>query len=316
MPAHDTLAKDVLEVLLDDLGTFVRECEIPAPASQRADAYFAPHASALSALQELGTLGRMCLQPGLFDPFYDPPTPEDVSESLRKFLNHRHGARSAPAERLWLPCAGRPDEALRRFAFSPSAGWPAGFYTLSEALPVTVVVLPELDDSVDTVALRLMGRREPLNRALRTLRRRTADIPRGRRLFVAVVQWINTWRGRGLRWEEDAMLDLTETEAFLERQFAAGMQQGMRQGMRQGMQEGMQQGMRQGMQEGMQQGQLSLLTRLFERRLARPLTASECARLAERLRALGVDALTDAALTDAPDALAEILRDDGGPRRT
>ena len=280
MPAHDTLAKDVLEVLFDDLGTFVRECEVPAGASQRGDAYFAPDANALPALRELGLLGRMGLRPGLFDPFYDAPTPDDVSESLRKFLNHRHGARSAPAEHLWLPCAGRPDEALRRFAFSPSAGWPAGFYTLSEALPVTVVVLSELDDTVDTVALRLMGRREPLNRALRTLRGRTADIPQGRQLYVAVVKWINTWRGRGLRWEEDAMLDLTETEAFLERQFAAGMQQGMQQG-------------------------LAPLLRLFSRRLQRTLSDGERAVIVARLDALGADRLGDVVLDlSAPELAA------------
>ncbi|MEZ4393298.1 MAG: hypothetical protein R3A48_19610 [Polyangiales bacterium] len=232
MLPHDTLAKDVLEVLLDELGTFVRECEVPASASQRADAYFAPHPDAQVALRELGLLGRMCLRPCLLDPFHDPPSPDDVSESLRKFLNHRHGARVAPAERLWLPCAGRPDEALRRFGFERAPGWPAGFYALSEALPVMVVVLPELDDSLDTVALRLMGRREHLNRALRTLRGRTAAIPQGRRLFTAVVRWIMTWRGRGLRWEEDAMLDLTEAEfsrtAKVRRRPSTGVQQACR----------------------------------------------------------------------------------------
>jgi hypothetical protein len=30
MGAHDTLAKDILELLLDDLGTFVREHEVPS----------------------------------------------------------------------------------------------------------------------------------------------------------------------------------------------------------------------------------------------------------------------------------------------
>jgi hypothetical protein len=104
---------------------------------------------------------------------------------------------------------------LRQFRFTPASAWPTGFYALSEALPVTVVVLSELEDTPDTVALRLMSRSDSLNRALRTLRGRTADVPQGRRLFVAVVNWIHTSRGRGLRWEEDAMLDLTETEAFL-----------------------------------------------------------------------------------------------------
>jgi len=88
MGAHDTLAKDVLEVLLDDLGTFVRECEVPAPAAQRADSYFAPDESALPALNALGLLGRMCLRPCVFDPFSDAPSPDELRESVRKLLNH------------------------------------------------------------------------------------------------------------------------------------------------------------------------------------------------------------------------------------
>ena len=132
MGAHDTLAKDILEVLLDELGTFVREHEVPAPASQRADSYFAPRASALPALQQLGLLGRMCRRPCVFDPFSDAPTPEDVRESLRKLLNHQRAATTAAPERLWLPCAGRPDKALRQFRFALTAAWPKGFYELSE----------------------------------------------------------------------------------------------------------------------------------------------------------------------------------------
>jgi hypothetical protein len=215
MGAHDTLSKDILEVLLDELGIFVREREVPAPASQRADSYFAPHANALPALQALGLLGRMCLRPCVLDPFSDAPSPEEVRESL----------------------------------------------------PVSLVVLPEVEDTPDTVALRLMSRSESLNRALRTLRGRTDDVPQGRRLFVAAVKWIHTWRGRGLRWEEDAMLDLTETEAFLARQFAAGMQQG-----------------------------LAPLLRQFSRRLDRALTDDERAVVTARLNTLGADRLGDVVL--------------------
>ena len=284
MGAHDTLAKDVLEVLLDDLGTFVRECEVPAPAAQRADSYFAPDESALPALHALGLLGRMCLRPCVFDPFSDAPSPDELRESVRKLLNHQHGAKTAAPERLWLPCAGRPDAALRQFGFSPAPEWPRGFYALSEALPVTVVVLPELEDTPDTLALRLMSRNDSLTRAARTLRARTAEVPQGRRLFVAVVKWIHTWRGRGLRWEEDAMLDLTETEAFLERQFAAGMQQGMQQG-------------------------LAPLLRLFSRRLQRALTDVERAVIIARLDTLGADRLGDVVLDLSAPELAAWLAD-------
>ena len=79
-------------------------------------------------------------------------------------------------------------------------------------------------------------------------------------------------------------LDLTETEAFLERQFAAGMQQGMQQG-------------------------IALLLRQFSRRLGRALTDDERAVVTARLNTLGADRLGDVVLDLSALDLAVWLAD-------
>lgn len=40
---------------------------------------------------------------------------------------------------------------------APMVGWPRGFYDLGPAVPVSIVVLAELGEAADTLALRLMG---------------------------------------------------------------------------------------------------------------------------------------------------------------
>ncbi|MEZ4394214.1 MAG: hypothetical protein R3A48_24340 [Polyangiales bacterium] len=124
MAAHDTLAKDVLELLLDELGTFVREREVPAPASQRADSYFAPHAHALPALRALGLLGRCALRPCVRVGFYDAPARGGARVAAQAAQPPaRREDRTRPSG-CGYSCAGRPDTALRQFGFTPAAEWP------------------------------------------------------------------------------------------------------------------------------------------------------------------------------------------------
>ena len=108
-----------------------------------------------------------------FEPFHEAPAVDDVVACLRKVLNHRHArtpSRRDGAERSWLRCAGRPDTAIGALRAAPSDGWPRGFYDLGGALPLSLVVLSELDDGDDTLPLRLMGTGPTLRAALHALR--------------------------------------------------------------------------------------------------------------------------------------------------
>jgi hypothetical protein len=59
MTSHDERAKDILDVLLDDLGTLEREFEVPALRPQRADLRFAPSLKHTATRRSLGILGLM-----------------------------------------------------------------------------------------------------------------------------------------------------------------------------------------------------------------------------------------------------------------
>ena len=196
------------------------------------------------------------------------------------------GVRGGGAERSWLLCAGRPDGALIAFRATPSVGWPRGFYDLGEALPLSLVVLSELDDSDDTLPLRLMGAGATLKAALYALSARQEVIPQGRSLNNTVVQVFISARRRGLRITEDLMLDTTEAEEFLRQQ------------------------RREGLREGLREGVLLVLptvVRVAESRLARAVTDAEREALLQKIHTDGAEAVGDALVSLDPDALARWL---------
>ena len=190
----------------------------------------------------------------------------------------QHGEQRGGAERSWLLCAGRPDGALVAFRAAPSAGWPRGFYDLGEALPLGLVVLSELDDSDDTLPLRLMGAGATLKAALYALSARQEVIPRGRSLNNTVVQVFMSARRRGLQFTEDLMLDTTEAEEYLRQQRREGVLM-----------------------------VLPAVVRVAESRLARAVTEAERETLLQKIHTDGAEAVGDALVSLDPGALARWL---------
>ena len=285
----DSLAKEILDLLLHDLGQLETEVEVAALPSQRADVLFVPDPARDAERRTLGLLGRMTERAALFEPFHDAPGVEDVRACLRKILNHHHArslSQRGGAERSWLLCAGRPDGALLAFRAAPSIGWPRGFYDLGAALPLSLVVLSELDDSDDTLPLRLMGAGATLKAALYALSARQEVIPRGRSLNNTVVQVFMSARRRGLQITEDLMLDTTEAEEYLRQQHTEGLREGLREGVLL---------------------VLPTIVRVAESRLARAVTEAERETLLQKIHTDGAEAVGDALVSLAPDALARWL---------
>jgi len=279
---HDARAKNILDVMLDDLGTLEREFEVPALKAQRSDLRFAPAPEHSEARRELGFLGRMTDAPCFIEPFHEAPSYDEVRACLRKLLNAMHAGALHPSravECAWLLCGGRPDSALARFGAVPMRGWPAGFYAL-RGLPLVIVVLSELPLTDDSVVLRLMGAGATMKRAFDDLRARAGALPQARRLIELMVQetaLVDDER----EGQENTMIDTTRGRELIER-FT---------------------------NEGRSEGELRTLTRQYERRLTRALTPDERATLAARLSALGVDRLGDLVLDLGAAALAAWLAD-------
>ncbi|MFO0647288.1 MAG: hypothetical protein U0326_13705 [Polyangiales bacterium] len=289
---YDTLAKDVLELLLSDVGRVDTESEAPPLRSQRADLLFVPNEAHASKRGELGTLGRMTAETCLLEAFHEAPSLDDVIECMRKLLNHRRARKlSHPkaAARTWLLCGGRPDAAMAKLHATPMIDWPTGFYDLGDALPLVFVVLSELPDDDDTLPLRVMGAGTSLRRALRRLRQRYSALPKGPALFATVVNVFLAARKRGTDLSEALMVDLTEAYEYMRTEREAGL--------------------RQGRLEGRIEGILTPLAHLCERKLARALTETERDGLLRRVERDGATSASDAVLDLGPTELAAWLRD-------
>jgi len=290
----DSLAKEILDVLLHDLGRLETEVDVPALVSQRADLFFVPDPLRDEERRALGLLGRITAMAALLEPFHEAPSVEEVLACVRKTLNHRHAlllAKRPAAERAWLLCGGRPDAAFRVLGAVPAPGWPSGVYHLSAGMPVSFVVLSELEETDDTLSLRLMGSGATLASALRTLRERYGVLPRGRALFAEVVQVFLAARKRGERLTEEFMVDLTEAYEYMDRQH----------------EEGLRKGIQKGREEGREEGARALLTRLTELKLARPLTDAARAVMLHRVELDGVEGVGEALVSLDRDALAAWL---------
>ena len=307
MTSHDERAKDILDVLLDDLGTLEREFEVPSLRAQRADLRFAPSPEHTSTRRSLGILGLMTEVAALFEPFSWAPSIDEVQGCLRKLLNAQHAGALTPSravERMWLLCAGRPDAALAHFDAVPMAGWLPGFYAL-RALPLVIVVLAELPRTDDTVALRLLGAMATRQGANADLRARLETVPRGAKLLEAVVRDMVLAQAAGGP-EEATMVDTSEARAFIERVRNEGVAEGRSEGLAKGLERGLEAGLERGLEAGLEAG-LRPLVRQFERRLGRPLSDAERGALASRLDVVGPDRLGDVVLDLDSAALAAWL---------
>jgi hypothetical protein len=281
----DQFAKDVLDLLLSAHGRLETEVEAPALKSQRADVMFDPDPSHDEARHALGLLGAMTDRCCFFDPFHEAPDIAEVRSCLRKLLNHQHaralGHRPA-AEVSWLLCGGRPNTALGAMPFAPSAAWPHGFYDLGAALPLSIVVLSELPETADTLALRLMGAGLTLRRAILDLQQTPPGAVRDA-LVRRVVELHHDRRASDPRGPDEA----DEDELMRSLPFVEELERRCR---------------AEGRSEGRSEGTLLALVRIVERRLHREASAPERDALRARLDHIGESAL-DAALDLDPVAL-------------
>ena len=286
----DQFAKDLLDLLLSAHGRVELEFEVPALRSQRADVLFEPDPAHDAGRRTLGLLGRITATCCLLEPFHEAPDVAQVTGCLRKLLNHRH-ARSLDhrpaAERTWLLCAGAPHRALREFAARPMPGWPRGFHDLGDALPLSIVVLAGLDETPDTLALRLLGAGATMRCALVDLR----AMPAGAVRDAIVRRVVELHHDRNAR-APGTIDDPEEEELMKQLPFVEELERRCRD-------EGRTEGRAEGRTEGRTEGSLAMVLRIVERRLGRALSDAEAGVLRARVVRLGDRALDDALDLDA-----------------
>ncbi len=81
----DLLAKDMLELLLEDCGTVERQVEVALPA-QFVDVTFTPTSAGRALLRGRGLFGRMTSRRSAYECVHNPPSVAQLRELARKHL--------------------------------------------------------------------------------------------------------------------------------------------------------------------------------------------------------------------------------------
>ena len=260
---HELCARQVLELALSPYGLAQAEAPIPAPDEQFADVAFLPTtAGPVRDPLPLGLLGRIASRPCLLEPFSRAPGAPTLEALLRKVFNARHGARGEGAPpharalseaTLWALAAGRPNDLIEAATLVAMTDEVPGVYVPIARLPVGLVVIPELPSGEDTLLLRLLGRGAEARAAREEVRQRQEEHPRWRALGSVVIQYLRRIQVEAPAAEEEEDMDEIAEEAA--RWEAAAVARGR--------------------VEGRVEGRALTLAHLIERRLVRPLTASE-----------------------------------------
>lgn len=183
----DQLAKNILRDALSRASFAETEVEVMA-ATQKIDVYCVPDPAREAERAEMGLLGELSAEPGLFEPYHDTPNLRHVRHCLRKQLTWHHelerrarAAASSPSPgadpdalpelavnfpALVIISPGRPETVLEAYGCAPTR---PGVYHAVPGLVMRLIVLAELPRTRETVLLRLLGPARLLREALEDL---------------------------------------------------------------------------------------------------------------------------------------------------
>ena len=159
----DQLAKQLLEQLLTPCGQVEISKEVPGEP-RFIDLYFSPEAKVTPNQITLGILAQMAQSPGLFEPFHNPPTLEEIESCLLKRLwlvsdlRRRQALSTSNPPLLWMIAPTVSQNLLTRLGAVKKENWPEGVYELAPALKTIVIVVHQLPKTSETLWLRLLGK--------------------------------------------------------------------------------------------------------------------------------------------------------------
>ena len=337
----DQFAKRLFTAAWEGTGVVQTDAEVLVDA-QFIDVWFEPDPTRDAERAERGLLGAMGREMCGVEVFRNTPDALRLAECQRKQLTQLH-TRALAAERakqpppalppaMWVLSSGRPATGMEAARVRPMEGWPRGFYEGGWSLTLRIVVLSELPVTRETLVLRLFTKGKVREAALRELQALPEDAWERQVATPALVDL-------RMLLSADAV---TYTQGSEEQEFFMTTQNLYEEWARKLRQEGYEQGeleaknrfeerARKLRQEGYEQGELEAknrfeerarklrqegergaLTRLFAKRLGRPLTDGEQQTLAVRHEKLGLSRLEDVALERRGEVLAVWLADPAG----
>ncbi|MEI7447689.1 MAG: hypothetical protein WCK28_22570, partial [Burkholderiales bacterium] len=145
------------------------EVRVQHPVSDEtlyADTVIDPLAAARDRLASRGLLGRIAREPCLIELFSGRVGLADLDVAMARASMLRRVAGSS-ARALWVVSPFRPGVVLRAWALVPGVRWGKGVYVGRAPRGPRVIVTSELEQTRETLLLRLMGRKATLLRAIR-----------------------------------------------------------------------------------------------------------------------------------------------------
>lgn len=249
---EDQIAKETLQLSLEERGDTVVHQGVPAPDPQYIDVWHVPSCAAAEqpAPPWMALLYRMATEPCLFEPYSETIRPRHVRDNQRKQLVWHHhlclearrrGLQAPELPMLWLLSPGRPEGVFAAHDVRPLPGWPPGYYDVARGFRLGLLVLGELPRGAETLVLRLLGgqrlRREALAELAGLEESQAAQALR--RLLAQLLE----------RVAHDIHIELAEREAFMTAAKAAFLQYEQSlidKGVEKGIEKGQEQGLRLG----------------------------------------------------------------------
>ena len=234
-----------MEEFLTPLGEVARNLEIPGE-SKFVDVCFVPSAIANSTIDNLGVLGRMIQTVCLLEPFRNAPRRAEVRACLLKLLwfqederrRAKQGNRPLPdtvLPQLWVLAATVTQPVIQEVGGHLDPAWLPGIYFLPKLLRSAIVAIDQLPETEETLWLRILGRDETQERAIREVLALPLTYPRRNNILRLLASWkvkIEVGEVEDFAGQEGLM---ALSEAFLEweqatqqRAEAQGVEQGKR----------------------------------------------------------------------------------------
>lgn len=237
----DQLAKQYLEEFLSPFGKVERQYEIPGE-SKFVDVWFVPDRP---VLPDLGILGRMVQSASLLEAFHNCPTRRDVKTCLMKLLwvqeeeQRKAGRTFKPHEmpRLWILAATVTQPIIHMFKGEESSDWLPGMYEMAKGLDTQIVAIDQLPITEETLWLRILGRDETLECAVREVLALPRDHPRRDGILQLLTSWrVTITADQFIEFSrQETLMVLSEAYAVWERETTdQGIEKGIEQGIEKG----------------------------------------------------------------------------------
>jgi hypothetical protein len=195
----DQMSKQYLEEFLAPFGTVQRQYEVPGEA-KFVDVWFIPAAQTEIPTAEMGILGRMAGGMCLLEPYRSPPTRNEIRSTLMKLIwVQEDEQRKAKLDgdplsedelpKLWILATSVSKPLLQDCEVKLKSTWVPGVYFMAEVLKTAIVAIDELPETQETLWVRILGRDETQERAIREVLALPSEHPKRSDVLRLLASW-------------------------------------------------------------------------------------------------------------------------------